>query len=73
MWRSGGIAPPPLTSAIDRGERSASRHDRFTLGKRAPGAHFIAGCVGSRAGLGRCGEEESLLPLPGTEPQQSSP
>jgi hypothetical protein len=30
---SGGIAPPFLTSALDGGEWSASRADRFTPGK----------------------------------------
>jgi hypothetical protein len=31
-----GIAPPFLTSALDRGEWKASRPGRFTPGGRAP-------------------------------------
>jgi len=40
-----------LTSAQDRGEWSAIRPDRFTSGERAPGACWIGGWVGPRAGL----------------------
>jgi hypothetical protein len=38
-----------LTSAIDGGERSASRPARFTPKERAPGTHWIGGWVGPRA------------------------
>jgi hypothetical protein len=38
-----------LNSALDGGERSASRPDRFTPRERAPGTHWIGGWVGSRA------------------------
>jgi hypothetical protein len=48
---SGGIALPFLTSALDKGEWSASRSGSFTVGERAPGAHWIGGWVGPRAGL----------------------
>jgi hypothetical protein len=40
-----------LTSALDRGEWSASRHGRFTPRKGAPGTHWIGGWVGPRAVL----------------------
>jgi hypothetical protein len=40
-----------LTSALDGGELSASRHGSFTPRKRAPGTHWIGGWVGSRAFL----------------------
>jgi hypothetical protein len=40
-----------LTSALVRGEWSASRPDRFTPGERAPGTHWIGGWVDPRAGL----------------------
>jgi hypothetical protein len=36
MWRSGGIAPPFLTSALDREEWSALRFGRFKSGETAP-------------------------------------
>jgi hypothetical protein len=34
-WGSGGIAPPFLTPALDRGEWSASRSGRFPPGKES--------------------------------------
>jgi hypothetical protein len=40
-----------LTSALDRGEWSASRPGRFTPRKRAPGTQWIGGWVGPRAVL----------------------
>jgi hypothetical protein len=40
------------TSALDGGERSASRPGRaFTLGERTPGTHCTGGWLGPRAGL----------------------
>jgi hypothetical protein len=46
-WRSIGewryISMHSLTSALDGGEWSASRPDRFTPRKRAPGTHWIGG------------------------------
>jgi len=39
------------TAALDGGEWSASRSDRFTHRERASGTHWIGGWVGSRAGL----------------------
>jgi hypothetical protein len=40
-----------LTSALDGGEWSVSRHGRFTARGRAPGTHWIGGWVGPRAVL----------------------
>jgi hypothetical protein len=40
-----------LTSALDVGEWSASRHGRFTPRERAPCTHWIGGWVGLRAVL----------------------
>jgi len=40
-----------LTLALVGGERSASRPGRFIARERAPGTHWIGGCVGPRAGL----------------------
>jgi hypothetical protein len=40
-WGSGGIAPPFLTSALERGEWSASRPGRFISGEEIPGTHWI--------------------------------
>jgi hypothetical protein len=46
----GGVAPPFLTSALDRGERSASRPCSFIPEERASGTHWIGGWVARRAG-----------------------
>jgi hypothetical protein len=40
-----------LTTALDGGEWSASRHGRFTPREGAPGTHWIVGWVGTRAVL----------------------
>jgi hypothetical protein len=48
---SGGIAPLFLTSALGRGELSVSPPCRFTLGKIAPGTHWIGSWVGPTAVL----------------------
>jgi hypothetical protein len=37
VWRSGGVVPPFLASALDRGEWSAWGSSRFTPGETAPG------------------------------------
>jgi hypothetical protein len=51
-WGNGGIAPfISLTTALDGGEWSASRHGHFTPRERAPSTHWIGGRVGPRAAL----------------------
>jgi hypothetical protein len=50
-WRSEGIAPPLLTSALDGGEWSASRLCHFTPRETAPGTRWIGGWVGLKDGL----------------------
>jgi hypothetical protein len=64
-----------LTSALVGGEWSTSRPGRFTPGERAPGNHWIGGCVDLRAGLDDL-EKRKFLTLPGLElrpPRFSSP
>jgi hypothetical protein len=51
VWKTGGKAPPFLTSALVGGEYSASCPVRFTPGDRATGTHCVGDWVGSRAGL----------------------
>jgi hypothetical protein len=51
VWRSGGIAPPLLTSALDGGEWSDSRPGRFTPGEWASGIQWIGSWMGTGAGL----------------------
>jgi hypothetical protein len=53
-----------LTSALVRGEWSASRPGRFTPEERAPGTHWIGGWVNPRAGLDDV-EKWKFLTLPG--------
>jgi hypothetical protein len=55
-----------LTSALVRGEWSASRLSRFTPVERAPGTHWMGGWVGPRAGLDDV-EKKQFLTLPGLE------
>jgi hypothetical protein len=50
-WRSGGIAPPFLTSALDEGKWSTSRSGRFIRGETAPGTHCIRSMTRPRVGL----------------------
>jgi hypothetical protein len=47
-------------------EYSSSRPDRFTLGERVPGIHWIGGWVGHRVGLDDV-EKRTFLTLPGLE------
>jgi hypothetical protein len=44
-YGGGGTAPPILTSALDGGQWSDSRPDRFTPGEIGPGTHRIGGWV----------------------------
>jgi hypothetical protein len=50
--RSGGIAPPFLTSALDGGEWSVLITGRLAPGDKDPGTHWMGGWVGFRDGLG---------------------
>jgi hypothetical protein len=50
-WERRYSSTHSLISALDWGEWSASRPGRFTPRERAPGAHWIGGCVGPRAVL----------------------
>jgi hypothetical protein len=52
------------TSALDGGERSASRPGRtFKPGERTPGTHWTGGWVGPRAGLDTEARGKILCPL----------
>jgi hypothetical protein len=55
-----------LTSALVRGERSASRPGRFIPGERAHGTHWIGGWVDPTASLDDL-EKRKLLVLPRLE------
>jgi hypothetical protein len=55
-----------LTSALARGEWSASRTCRYTLGEKSPGTHWIGGWVDPRASLDDV-EKRKFLTLPGLE------
>jgi hypothetical protein len=50
-YRSGGTAPPFLTSAVDGGDLSASRPGRFTIEERASCSQWIGDWVDPRVGL----------------------
>jgi hypothetical protein len=52
------------TSALDRGEWSASRPGRFTPGVRAPGTHWIEVWVGPSAGLGVVAKRNNPIIVP---------
>jgi hypothetical protein len=56
-----------VTSALDRGEWSASRPGRFTSRKKAHGTHWIEGWEGFRAGLDAVVKKKNFQPLPGLE------
>jgi hypothetical protein len=73
IWKSGGIAPPFLTAAIDGREWSASRFCCFTPGKEPPLDRRVCGPQSRSVPSGRCTKEKNLLPLPGVEPWFSSP
>jgi hypothetical protein len=66
MKKFGGIAPSFSTSALDRGELSASRPGRFIPEERAPGSRWIGGWVDPRASLDDV-ERRKILPLPRLE------
>jgi hypothetical protein len=58
--------------ALDGGEWSTSRPDRFTPGTNS-GTNLIGSWEGPRTGLHVTEEKESFLPLPGYEPQTALP
>jgi hypothetical protein len=65
--RSGYIAPPFLTSALDGGEWSASRPGHFTpSGEGVPGTHWLRGQVSPRTGIDYM-EKRKVLPPPGLD------
>jgi hypothetical protein len=68
MLENEGTDPSFLASALDGGESSASRHDHFTPGERAPGAQWVGDCVGLRFGLDNV-EKINLLLLSGIKPR----
>jgi hypothetical protein len=51
IWRSGRIAPPLLTSALDGGEWLTFRLCRFNPTEIAHGTHWIGGWVGPTVDL----------------------
>jgi hypothetical protein len=62
-----------LTTALAKGEWSASLHGPFTPRERVPGTHWIGGWVDPRAGLD---DMEKILDPTGTQtlnPRLSSP
>jgi hypothetical protein len=61
-WGSGGIAPLLLISALDGGQRSASRPDSFTPGETFAGTNWRGGWMASRAGL-NAEENRIIVPL----------
>jgi len=62
-----------LTSALDGGELSASRSDRFILEKKRPLHPFYRSLVGPQSHSGRGGDENKFIPLSEIEPQLTSP
>jgi hypothetical protein len=60
-----------LTSALDGGERSASRHCHFTPGHRAPGTRWIGHWMGSRARLDARGKREICYSCQELKPDSS--
>jgi hypothetical protein len=72
-WRSGGIAPLILKSALDGGERSVSHPGRFTPKERAPSSHWLGGWVGLRAGLDAVVKRNFPSPCRDANPRSSIP
>jgi hypothetical protein len=63
-FASGSVRPEGV-----RGEWSALRPYRFTLGEADPGTHCIGGWLAPRAGLVVMEKRKMSCPLPGIEPQ----
>jgi hypothetical protein len=57
-----------LTSALDGGERLASRPGRFTHRERTPCTHCIGGWMGPRAGLDAVAKRKNHIINPGENP-----
>jgi hypothetical protein len=70
IWRSGGIAPPFLTSALDGGEWSAACSGRYTPREIYLGTHWIGGWYGPHGRFERC--EEKKLPWQESNPGRPS-
>jgi hypothetical protein len=68
VWRSGGISPPKLTSAVDGGEWSASHTGPYTPRETAAGTHWVGGWLGPRLGLEAVEKKESLAPVGNRKP-----
>jgi hypothetical protein len=51
IWRSRGIAPLFLTSALDEDEYTAPRPGSLNPRYGTPGTHWIGSCVGPRSSL----------------------
>jgi hypothetical protein len=70
-WGSDVYLHAYLTLASDGGEWSASRLGRFTPRERAPGTHWIGGCVGPRVGQDTVTKRK--IPSPRRESNPDSP
>jgi hypothetical protein len=66
------VDPPFLTSALDRGELSASLPGRFTPEERIPPYPLDRRLGGLQSWSERRGGEKYILYLPGLEPMASS-
>jgi hypothetical protein len=67
VWKSGGIAPPFLTSALDGGEWSASRLCRFNPEGNSPWYSLYRSLGAPQRRCGLYGEVTNLLSLSGIE------
>jgi hypothetical protein len=61
-WGSEDINLPFLTSALDGGEWSASRHGRYNPRERASRYLLYRRLAGPQSRSGRYGEEKNLVP-----------
>jgi hypothetical protein len=60
-WGSGDSSTHSLPSALDGGERSASRLATLSPGEKARGTDWIGGWVGPRAGLNAVVRKEIVV------------
>jgi hypothetical protein len=82
QWVQGALSPgvklarreadhsPPANAEVKNGGTISPLP--FTAEDEDPGAHWMGGWVGTRAGLNAV-EKRKIFPLPGLEPQPSSP